>query len=175
MEHFKPLSKVSEPDERHALLDQITGSRLTLVGLHEALSQLCLREDVPEEIRSQFNVARNLALYTWYSYSLNPVVQLKSYILIEHALDIRDGRRKRAFKKLLNRAVSERWILDSGFCHVQETPDDEQAYCKTLIEALPKLRNSAAHGSNDLDHRSVSSLAISADFVNQVFYSSQTG
>ena len=175
MEQFKPLSEVVKPDGRHALIDAITGTRFTLEGLHKALGELSLGPDTPEEIQSQFNVARNLALYTWYSYSLDPVVQLKSYILIEHALDIRDGRRKRSLKELLRRAVRERWIIDAGFRHVEPTPDDEQAYCRTLIEVLPELRNTAAHGSDNLDQQAVQSLGVSADFINQLFSPGSTG
>ena len=169
MEQFKTLNEVGQPDERHALLDAVTGTQLTLEGLHHALSQLSLSSSAPAEIQSQFNVCRNLALYTWYSYSLDPVVQLKSYILIEHALDIRDGRRKRNFKGLLKRAVSERWIVDAGFSHVRQTSGDDQAYCKKLIGVLPSLRNAAAHGSNALHQNAVQCLALSADFINQLF------
>jgi hypothetical protein len=82
LEQFKPLSEVTKPDTRHALLDEVTGTQFSLEGLHHALRQLALCLEVPEEIHSQFNVARNLALYTWFSYSLDPVVQLKSYILL---------------------------------------------------------------------------------------------
>jgi hypothetical protein len=169
VEQFKALSEVTQPDERHSLLDAVTGTQFSLEGLHQDLSMLSLSSATPEEIKSQFNVARNLAIYTWYSYSLDLVVQLKSYMLIEQSLDICDGRKKREFKKLLKSAVSERWIVDAGFRHVHSTPGDEQAYCKKLVEMLPRLRNAAAHGSNDLHQNAVLSLAISADFINQLF------
>lgn len=169
MEQFKAFGEIVLPDKRHSLMDEITGFQWTLEGLHHDLGLLVLSPTVPEEIRSQFNVAKNLALYTWYSYSLDPVVQLKSYILIEHALNLRDGRRNREFKSLLKHAVSERWIVDSGFFHVGGTRGDDQAYCKKLTELLPKRRNAAAHGDVTLQQDAVRCLAISANFINQLF------
>jgi hypothetical protein len=88
---------------------------------------------------------------------------------IEHALNIRDDRKDRAFKKLLKRAVAERLISDAGFSHVREDLNDDQAYCRRLIDLLPVLRNTAAHGHNDLHQHALQSLAISADFINQLF------
>ena len=169
MEEFKKLRDIAESDERHGLLDAITGTRLTLEGLHAAVEIIELNESAPEVIRSQFNVARNLTLYTWFSSSLDPVAQLKSYILIEHALNIKDGNRDRSLNKMLKRAVSEQWISDSGFCHVTIDSKSPQKYCATLIDTLPSLRNGAAHGSNMLCQHAIGHLQICADFINQLF------
>lgn len=169
MEEFKNLDQITEPDERHGLLDALTGRRFTLEGLHAAVKGVELCEAAPEEIKSQFNVARNLILYTWFSYSLDPVAQLKTYILIEHALNIKDGGRDRPLKTMLKRAVSEVWISDSGFRHVTFDPKEPQKYCASLVETLPSLRNDASHGSNMLCQGAVSHLQICADFINQLF------
>lgn len=169
MEEFKPLNQVTEPDVRHALIDALTGTRLSLSGLHAAVGSITLNDAVPEEIKSQFNVARNLVLYTWFSYSLDTVAQLKTYIIIEHALNIRDGLRDRSLKEMLRRAVSEGWIFDSGFRHVVSNPKDPQKYCMKLVDILPSLRNHAAHGSNALHQKGVAHLQICADFINQLF------
>lgn len=172
MEEFKPLNQVTEPDVRHALIDALTGSKLSLCGLHAAVGSITLNDAVPDEIESQFNVARNLVLYTWFSYSLDPVAQLKTYIIIEHALNIRDGLRDRSLKKMLRRAVSEGWIADIGFRHVVSNPNDPQKYCRKLIDILPSLRNQAAHGCSNLHQHGVGHLQICADFINQLFGSS---
>lgn len=169
MEEFKRFEEIITADKGHALIDSLTGTQLTLEVLYDEVERIELNAAAPEEIISQFNVVRNLALYAWFSYSLDPVSQLKSYILIEHALNIKDENQDRALKTLLKRAVSAGWINDTGFRHVTLDPGDPQKYCKTLVEALPLLRNSAAHGSNMLYQGSVSHLKICADFVNQLF------
>lgn len=169
MEEFKRLDDITQPDERHGLLGALTGMHLSLEGLYSVVEKIELNQSVPVELRRQFNVARNLTLYTWFSYSLDPVAQLKSYILIEHALNIKDGNRDRSLKKMLQRAVSEGWLLDSGFRHVTFDPKEPQKYCNSLVETLPSLRNEAAHGSNMLSQSAVSHLQICADFINQLF------
>jgi len=169
VEEFKRFDEVTVPDETHAMIDALTGTRLTLEGLYQAIEQIELNESAPKEIRSQFNVTRNLAVYTWFSYSLDPVAQLKSYILIEHALNIKDGNRDRPLKVMLRRAVSENWIVDAGFRHVTSNPEAPQEYCKKLITVLPSLRNNAAHGDSLLIQRAVGHLQICADFINQLF------
>lgn len=70
VESFKGLGEIAEIDERHLLLGQITGGILDLGRLHAVLADIDLKEVVPLEIRGQFNVARNMALYTYFCYSL---------------------------------------------------------------------------------------------------------
>jgi len=169
MEELKKFEEILLPDERHVLLDQITGTKLTLEGLYEAVSAINLTEGVPEEIKSQFNVTRNLAIYTWFSYSFDPVVRLKTYILIEYALRLKDGSGEWRLPRLIKRAISKGWIKDKGFRHFKAKSPESTEYCETLIEVLPKLRNSEAHGSNSLDQNAVMHLQICADFINQLF------
>lgn len=72
MEQLKSFEEIIKPDDQHSLIDQVTGTRLILRSLYSAIEEIELNESVPEKIRSQFNVARNLAIYTWYSYSFDP-------------------------------------------------------------------------------------------------------
>lgn len=169
MEEIKTLQNLLEMDERHELMAQITGHILDQDKLHRAVSSIKLNEEVPADIRCQFNVARNMAFYTYFLYSLAPVVQLKTYILIEHALKIKNGKGKPPFKHLIRLAVENEWIQDSGFRHIEE-PNVENEYCKSLIETLPNLRNEAAHGSNTLVGNCVFHLSSCADFINQLWH-----
>ena len=147
MEEFIEFEEITKPDPRHRLIDQITGTSLTLEGLYKAISNIELIKTVPEELQSQFNVTRNLAVYTWFSYSLDPVVQMKTYILIEHALRLKDNTSEWRFPRLIKKAINKGWIRDSGFSHIVENPEDKIEYCRKLIDVLPELRNSAAHGT----------------------------
>ena len=83
MEDFKTLDDVIKIDEKHILLSKVTGGLLSLEKLHKVLSEIVLNENVPDKIKGQFNVARNMALYTYYFYALAPEVQHKTYTIIE--------------------------------------------------------------------------------------------
>jgi len=168
LEEFINLEEVTEPDERHGLIGQVTGCPYSLEILYKEIEPIILSQTVPEGIRSQFNVTKNLALYTWFSYSLSPVVDLKTYINIEYALKLRLRDEKTAFGNLIGKAVDEGLINDAGFRHI-DVGGDPQEYSKRLVELLPRLRNRAAHGSKELHFNCVDTLRICADFINQLF------
>lgn len=170
MEEFKAFDEITQPDARHALLGQITGCPWTLEALYDEISEIELHDDVPEDLRSQFNVIRNLAIYTWYSYSLDPIVELKCHILIEYALKLKEGSEEyKPFPRRLKKALKEGWIQDCGFRQFKSKPKGSQDICKELFEYLPLIRNMHAHGSNYLDQTAIRELQFCADFINQLF------
>jgi len=66
MESLKPLSDVTEPDIRNTYF-VVTDStalarKLTLADIHNIVSKITLNDAVPEEIRSHFAQAQNLAV-----------------------------------------------------------------------------------------------------------------
>jgi hypothetical protein len=86
MEQFKSFDEITSIDESHLALAQITGRRISLPKLHAALASIELHEGVPDGVRGQFNVARNMALYHYFHYAMAPEIQMKSYAVIELAL-----------------------------------------------------------------------------------------
>jgi len=168
MEEFIKLDEVSEPDKRHGLIGQVTGCPYTLEILHSEIEPIVLNDNVPDDVISQFNVTKNLAIYTWFSYSLAPVMDLKTYVDMEHALRLKFDDEKTAFRNLIEKAVNQELIMDHGFRHI-DFGEDIQEYSRRLIRTLPNLRNEAAHGSTNLDFNIVLSLGICADFINQLF------
>jgi len=169
MEEFKSFDEINEIDERHQLLGRLTGRTLDLKKLHLHLSTIEMNETVPEEIVGQFNIAKNMALYSYYCYSLAPEVRLKTYTVIEYALKKKIGSKKTiGLKKLLKEAVKNNWIVDSGFRHIS-SPSESNEYCESLIEVLPSLRNDSAHGTTMLSPDFITHIEICADLVNQLF------
>lgn len=168
IEKLKALDEITTVDPRHLTMGSITGFVPRLEDLHAHASSITLHKGVPEEIRNQFNVTRNMALYTYFHYSLAPVVQLKTYILIEHALKLRTGEDRTSFKKLLRIAVENGWVHDKGFRHLK-FPTDKNEYCRKMIGVFPRLRNDAAHGSNLLMEDCVGHIEKCADYINQLF------
>src|SRR4051812_5378871 len=94
MEELKKLDALSSMDEIHALIGGITGKVPDLAKRHAYIELITMHDGVPEVIRGQFNVARNMALYQYFMYSLAPEVQFKTYTIIEHALRLRNDRSK---------------------------------------------------------------------------------
>jgi hypothetical protein len=166
---FKRLDELTKIDDGHVLLSQITGRRLDLQLLYEVVSRIELHAGVPEDLRGQFNVARNMALYTYFFYDLAPEVQLKTYTIIELSLRQRSGSTKiRSLKALLTDAVDQGWISDRGFRHIAD-PAVGDPFCRSLVDVLPKLRNEAAHGSTNLSPDTIMYLERCADLVNQLY------
>lgn len=174
MEDFKTLDELTKMDEKHALMGVVCGSVPSLEGMHEYLANEILNETVPNQIKGQFNVAKNMALYSYFFYALAPEVQLKTYTVIEHALRIRTNPKKTMMlKALINHAVSQRWISDSGFRHIVN-PSSDNDWCKSMVDVMPNLRNSKAHGSTMLVGDCLHHISSCTDFVNQLFPSVQT-
>ena len=169
MEEFKSLNELRVLDHKHKLMGGVCGFIPSLEGMHEYLSREILNEDVPDEIKGQFNVAKNMAIYSYFFYALAPEVHLKTYTIIEHALRLRVKSNKRMMlKALINHAVSQRWISDAGFRHIT-SPSSSNEWCKSMVDAIPHLRNSQAHGSSMLVGDCLHHISSCTDFVNQLF------
>ena len=174
MEEFKSLDELTEMDEKHRLMGAVCGSVPSLKGMHQYLADETLNEEVPDEIKGQFNVAKNMALYSYFFYALAPEVHLKTYSIIEHALRIKTKPKKTMMlKALINHAVAQRWISDSGFRHIN-SPSPDNEWCKSMVEVISSLRNSKAHGSTMLVGNCLHHISVCADFINQLFPHKQT-
>lgn len=176
MEKFKELSKLTEIDSRHLAFAKVTGNLPDLEKIHQLLSKETLNPEVPEDIQSQFNVARNMAIYSYFLYSLAPEVQHKTYTVIEFALRIKSEQhqiQKKSSKpmmlrQLLKLALKKGWINDKGFRHVKN-PSDSNQWCKDMVDTIPNLRNSQAHGTHLLVPDFYHHIRVCADFINQLF------
>ena len=179
MEELKKLEEITLPDNRNTfsvIISQQTGERgeYGIEDLYGEIKLIELHEVVPEDIRSQFNVARNLSLYTWFCYSFHNVSTLKAYSTVELALRIildKSEEDKPSLWKMMREAVNKHLITDKHFGHIMEQSLDLKS--KPFVEALPdiiaNLRNLEAHGSTTLGPWSVMVLRICAGIINQLF------
>ena len=67
MEKLKPLEEVCQPDVRYRNrvdLDHSTGTinEATIESIYRVIEPIQLRANVPEEVRSHFEIARNLRI-----------------------------------------------------------------------------------------------------------------
>lgn len=189
MEVLKDLEAISEPDDRMncmVLVDHASGEirPLRLGDIYATAETIKLHMGVPEEIRSHFETARNLFVYSWFFYPFNVAAQLHAFLSVEFALKVRAGMQCGGFRRLLKRAVAEGWISDKGFSGVEDwrlrgmnralngekaEASEVKTYSQVLIEVLPYLRNELAHGSTMLHNRGAEYVGICAEFINQLF------
>ena len=160
MEELKNLNEITSPDNRttsFVTFNRETGRKreFSICDLHEQVELIKLDETVPEEVRSQFNVARNLCLYSWYCYSFHNVACFKAYSTIEMALRIRLGKPEEAIcylRPMLDEALARGILQD-----------------KSVPETIAYLRNLAAHGSPMNGPWSVPMLRRCAETLNELF------
>ncbi|RJG19294.1 hypothetical protein D4A39_00015 [Alcanivorax profundi] len=174
MEEFKEFDKLEHADERNlhwCIFDPESGHsrQITKQDFYSALSAITLNEKVPNTVLSQFNIAKNIAIYSWNCYSFHQVCEMKVYSTLEYAL--KDRLEKQApFPRLIRAAISRGLVMDKGFSHIKTMSDkDPTEYCRTLANIMPKLRNSLAHGGSALHPGSLSTLIICAEFINQIY------
>lgn len=166
---LKPLANLLDRDERNGtLVRSPSGQPLSKRDFYEAIGRYELASNVPKDVRVQFDLARNLFVYSWFVYRFSSPAQAQAYAALERALkcklaDAQIGFPKRAtLSRLLEKIISLGWLRDSDFPHlfdtrrsqdtegigierVQYDPDGADFVSK-LPKILPQLRNSYVHG-----------------------------
>lgn len=174
MEEFKKFEDITQPDERNlffVVYNNDTGEQrtLSLEDIYRSVDTVILKDSVPEDIRSQFNVAKNIAIYSWYSYSFHQVADLKAYATVEAALRLSLQKQKESLKELLKIALKRGMLKDSGFSHLTDDSKKQDEWVNKIPDFMPDLRNSLAHGGTTLHPWSILNLKICADLINQLF------
>lgn len=84
-------STVCAPDSRSPKLSFLSKQPLTVEYQHESVVVIALHQNVPEDIRIQFETTKNLYLYAWFVFRFYPVANLHAYTCLELALRTRFG------------------------------------------------------------------------------------
>jgi hypothetical protein len=158
MERLKRLEDICRPDERYQNrvdIDFSTGAVTpTMVeSIYVLVEEIKLGAGVPDEVRSHFETARNLALYSWFIYSFNVVAGMQAFASLEMAVREKTGDRRTVFKKLLDQVFKGRQF----------------AAGVSLSTVVTKLRNDLAHGSSTMHGQGISSLRFCAALINELF------
>ena len=162
MEKLKALDEVCQPDVRYRNrvdLDLTTGavSETTIQSIYRLIEPIHLSEKVPDDVRSHFEIAKNLALYSWFVYSFNVVAAMQAYSTLEMALKQKAGKKRISLKKSLAQAFEGRQLA-GGI----GPPID-------LSEAIAYLRNDLAHGNPTLHGQGIDALELCAELINELF------
>ena len=162
MEKLKPLDEVCQPDVRYRNrvdLDLTTGafSETDIQSIYSLIEPITLAEKVPDEVRSHFEIAKNLALYSWFVYSFNVVAAMQAYASLEMALKRKAGKERISLKNSLAQTFKGRQLAS-----VLGPPID-------LAEAIAYLRNDLAHGNSTLHGQGIDALELCAELINELF------
>jgi hypothetical protein len=158
MEQLKRLEDICRPDERNRNrvdVDYSTGA-MTPTGvesIYAAVEEIRLNAGVPEEVRSHFEVARNLAVYSWFVYSFHEVAVMQAMASLEMAVRAKTGEGETPFKNLLEKLF----------------PGSELAPGISLGKAITYFRNELAHGSPMLTGQSVMFLHRCSELINELY------
>lgn len=156
MEKLKKLEEVCQPDERNrgrGDLDHSTGgvTPTTIESIYTIVESIQLNDNVPSEVRSHFEIARNLALYSWFMYSFNVVAAMQALASLEIAMRDKTANKKMSFYQRLDKVFKNRQLAGG----------------LSLAKALSKLRNDLAHGSATIHGQGLEFLHLCSELINE--------
>jgi hypothetical protein len=191
MEELKKYDEVHERDVRQhhfVVWDESTRThrKIELSDHYKYVEELKLIDEVPNDIKSHFEMARNIYLYAWFHYPFYVAAWLYALITVEYALREKLKRTDVKFKDMMIMAIKNKWIRAENYSHIareikqlDEFPgelnmkidqDMLDNYCKNLTGAIPEFRNDLAHGTNMLLDTS-DGIKICVETINQIFKS----
>lgn len=193
-DQVKTLKNMFEPDPRTRFLDLGIEDYLSLVA------EAKLVEAVPSEIRIQFDVARNIFIFSYYSYQMAMAAQMQAFATLELARMRRLANSSVEYKKqrpslseLFQIALDNDWINDKaltpGSVDLERYPEDDKFWCKALrsywapsTEMRRQFnyqgrRNQIVHepGTLDLPHETAEMLRKCACLIDHLFLIRQGG
>ena len=187
MEELKHFDEIHERDSRHHhfVIPTEGFRKISLIDIYNEVADIKLHDDVPDKIRSHFEMARNLLVYSWFHYPFHMAAWLYALISVEYALREKIGRSDMKFRDMLKRAVKEKWIAAQGFSHIQTRIENRKEfgeelfgpiegdmfknYCDSLCESIPDFRNELAHSSTILFPGTSQHVRICGELINQLF------
>lgn len=202
VEQFKIADDILKPDFFSNLLVKIhpdgRQEKAVIADWHNQIASITLHENVPSVIREQYDVAKNVLLYSWYSYRMRVVAWLYSYSVLENALRKKyenTSGSNPGLHRLLEKAVQDGLLNDSGFHMTKykesvvseraegdticrqieyiEIPESERRestrYVEGLCKSIPKLRNALAHGEHKILSEVLTVMFINAEIINMLF------
>jgi hypothetical protein len=169
---FKPQAEVLLSDIRQTFWVIIerngTTREFRFDDLYKRMSELTLNSTVPEDIRTGFDTARNLYLYSWFVYRFLTVAELQAYAAFEYALGKRieneSAGRVRGLNNRFDFAIKKGWLRAEGVRRYQQSAkrrkefaeEQEQLYKDYLKHEdgwrSPDSRTEAEHAAEYLQN-----------------------
>ena len=163
-DQFRSLSQMLLTDQRNLDAPRLFyGQPFSIEEYRERINKFSLPRKCPTDIRTQFDIARNLYLYAWHVYRFTSPAQAQAYATLEFALrtrlkelGIKFNEKRSGLRGLMNLALGAGLIRNGDFPHARHSPQgnkidlDGTDFCKIVIDAASTFRNSYAHGGTTL-------------------------
>ena len=162
MEQLKPKDELLLPDIRNrnrVNLDHSTGvvTEMTCYTIYDEVSKITLRGGAPSNVRSHFETARNLLVYSWFVYTFNIAAIMQALASLEMAVREKTGEKKTPFKTLLDKVFKNRQLFNP------------LGPALPLSIAISKARNDLAHGSPTLHGMGLPWVTTCAELINELY------
>jgi hypothetical protein len=192
-ERVKDFAKLGQPDERWSFIggmDPDLGFRpITLREIYDGVAAIRVDAPLPEEVATQFETARDLFVYVWFSFNFFIPAQLQALATLElalrHRLKVshtgRAGLAKLLWRALSESVLTEADLRDAGVPHPLTKKDWEQSaahggvlkawttYAERAVSFLSGFRNELGHGNRLLFPTSLKVLQVVAVLLDKLF------
>lgn len=176
---LKPTEALLKCDPRlgsAVMLNPETGqaSPTRIEDLRDLVEPITLTASVPQDIRDEFDIARNAFVYSWFVYEFAPLAEKQAFTVLEMALrrrqhpeQARNTVRSPGLARLLKEATRHGWLRAGDF----EIPAvNGSAGTMSRLDLLLELRNHALHGNiHLLPQETPAVLGLCAEVINALF------
>ncbi|MCK7596465.1 hypothetical protein M0G74_04170 [Microbulbifer sp. CAU 1566] len=111
---LKSLDEILVADPRNKHID--------IAYWHEKIAEITLSRETPIDVQQIFENAKNIALYTYFSYRLHQPAEAVAYTALELALKLKYKNEKieavrtpRSLAEYMDIALEQGWITDEGY------------------------------------------------------------
>lgn len=173
---LKPASSILDCDARFgdfAALDPAGTRPMAIADLHAMIEPIQLSDAVPEDIRREFDTARNAFVYSWFVYEFTTLAELGAYTTLELALRRRiapappNTSRSPGLGRLLQKATEMGYLKRSDFEMASPSGNGATA-CQ--LDLIPTLRNHVTHGNiHLLPQGALESLRLCRDVIETLY------
>jgi hypothetical protein len=181
---FKVLAEVFEPDTRIKFWSE-GETRKSFDHFYAAISKIELNDYVERDVLRQFETAKNVLLYSYFSYSMSSVAILQGYASLEKAIKLKATRlglisskkvqgklsEKAGLSEKIDFALKRKWL---GKKHFYLFDHAESDICPKVIDLrisnFVGLRNTLAHDPSFLNilWQVPEQLQLIANLINAV-------
>jgi hypothetical protein len=170
---LKPVSSILDCDTRFRDLVTVNAGGIrpmAITDLHAMIDPIQLSDAVPEEVRREFDTARNAFVYSWFVYEFTTLAELGGYTALDLALRQRtdpallNTTKSPGLSRLLRTAIEMGYLARSDF--EVPSPSGELA-CQ--LDFIPMLRNHVPHGNiHLLPQGALESMRLTYDYLGHM-------
>lgn len=151
-DRLKTQDKIHSPDERIQNFI-LNNNENYLLALHSTLDKISLIEKVPKEVAIQFETAKNVLLYSYFSYRMTTVAHLFMYSVLEKAIREKhkttypnENKSFKGLKDSIVYALNKDWIQKKDFYFFNISNDEiSKIDSENDLNFFVQYRNELAH------------------------------